>query len=139
MPAAAQDPPAVEKAEIPPAPRVPRRSAAGPPKPDATEAETDSPPTPPPAAVQEQAPAIQPILRDDERIRIKNAIESRKKEINEKLGRAKGHPSAHDQRLIDLIQSFVEQSEQAEKRGDYSQANSLSERALVLAQGLLSE
>src|ERR1039458_9364816 len=77
--------------EAPPAPRVPRRAA---PKPEATETETEAE-APPAPAVQEQAP-IQPILSADEQKRIQGAIEARRREIDDKLGRVKGHSSSHD-------------------------------------------
>jgi len=126
--------PAPEKVEAPPAPRAVRRSAAGPPKPE-PEPETEAPPTP---AVQEQAP-IQPILSGDEQKHIQSAIETRKREIGEKLGRAKGRSSSHDQLLVDRIKTFLAQCDEAEGRGDYSQADALSERALILARELQGE
>ena len=131
----AQETPVPEKTEPPPAPRVARRSAAGPPKQPEPEPEVEAPPTP---AVQEQAP-IQPILSGDEQKKIQGIIDGRKREINDKLSRAKGHLSDHDQSQVDRIQSFLAQCAQAEQRGDYSQADALSLRAFVLAQGLQIE
>lgn len=133
---AAQEPPPVEKPETPPAPRVTHRPA-GPPKPDA-EPETETPAAPAPAPAPAQEPIL-PILSPEEQNRIKGVIEGRKREINEKLGRPKGHLSAHDQSLVDRIQSFLAQCDQAAQRGDYSQADTLSERALVLARELAGE
>jgi hypothetical protein len=130
----AQQSPAPEKTEAPPAPRAPRRSAAGPPKPE-PEPEAETPPAP---AVQEQAP-IQPILSGDEQKRIQNAIDGRKKEINEKLGRIKGRLSDHDQSLVDHIKSFLTQCDEAAQRSDYAQADALSLNALVLARELQFE
>jgi hypothetical protein len=128
--------PAPPKTDTPPAPKVARRTAAGPPKPD-PEPEADAPPT---VAVPEQAP-IQPILNGDEQKKIQNAMEARKREIAEKLARAKEAKrlSSHDQSLVERIQSFLAQCAQAEGRGDYSQADTLSERALVLARELQRE
>jgi len=123
---------APEKTEAPAAPRASRR-AAGPPKPEA-ETETEAPAP----AVQEQAP-LQPIVSGNEQKRIEAAIETRKHEINDKLARAKGHLSRHDESLVDRIKSFLAQCDQAEQRGDYSQADSLSERALILARELQGE
>ena len=131
---AAQEAPAPEKTEAPPAPRVPRRAA---PKPEATETETEAP-APPPPAVQEQAP-IQPILSGDEQKRIQDAIGARKREIDDKFGRVKGHLSSHDKSLVERINSFLAQCAQAEQRGDYSQADALSERAVILARELQGE
>jgi len=127
--------PAPEKAEAPPAPRVAHRPPAGPPKQE-QEAETEAPPPAP--AVQELAP-IQPILKGDEQRKIQDTIESRRHEISEKLSRAKGRLSTHDQSLVERIKSFLVQCEEAEKRGDYSQADVLSERALILAGELQGE
>lgn len=135
---AAQETPTTEKPEAPPAPRVVRRPAAGPPKPDA-EPETETPASPAPApAVQAQEPIL-PILSAEEQNRIKIVIEGRKREINDKLGRPKGHLSTHDQSLVDRIRSFLTQCDQAAQRGDYSQADTLSERALVLAREFSGE
>jgi hypothetical protein len=88
--------------------------------------------------VQEQAP-IQPILSADEQKRIQGAIEARRREIDDKLGRVKGHSSSHDKSLVERINSFLAQCAQAEQRGDYSQADALSERALILARELQGE
>lgn len=126
--------PAPEKPDPPPAPKVSRRTAAGPPKAE-PEPEPEAPPAP---AVEEQAP-IQPILGADERKRIQAAIDARRQEIKERLGRAKGHLSSHDKSLVDRIQSFLAQCAQAEQRSDYSQADALSERAVILARELQGE
>jgi hypothetical protein len=136
----AQELPAPGKTEAPPAPHAPKHSAAAPPKPEPEpEAETPAPAAPPPApAVQEQAP-IQPILSADQQKHIQSTIETRKREIEEKLGHAKGGLSSHDKSLVERIQSFLAQCGQAELRGDYSQADALSERALVLARELQGE
>jgi hypothetical protein len=127
--------PAPEKPETPPAPRAPRRIAAGPPKPAEPEPEPEAPPAP---AVQEQAP-IQPIMGIDEQKKIQGAIDTRKKEIEERINRAKGHLSSHDQALEERINSFLAQCAEAEKRADYAQADALSERALLLARELPGE
>ena len=123
--------PAPERTEAPPAPRSSRRSAAGPAKPE-PEPEQEAP------AAQEQAP-IQPILSGEEQRRIQGVIEARRREIGEKLGRAKGGQSSHDKSLVERINSFLAQSAQAEQRGDYAQADALSERALILARELQGE
>jgi hypothetical protein len=134
--AAVTETPAPPKPEAPPAPRPPRRSAATPPKPE-PDPEPETPATPPPA-VQEQAP-IHPILGSAEQKKIQTDIEQRKKEIDEKLAHAKGGLSSHDKSLVERIQSFLAQCAQAEQRGDYAQADSLSERAVILARELQGE
>ena len=86
----------------------------------------------------EQAP-IQPILSGDEQKKIQGDIDARKREIDEKLGRAKRNLSSHDKSLMERINSFLAQCAQAEQRGDFAQAGALSERALILAQELQVE
>ena len=125
---------APEKTEAPPPPRASRRSAAGPTKPEPEPSESDAPAP----AAPEQAP-IRPILSGDEQKRVQAAIDGRRHEISEKLARAKGHLSTQDQSLRDRIKSFLTQCDQAQQRGDYSQADALSERALILARELQGE
>lgn len=120
-----------EKTEAAPAPRVSRRIPAGPQRPD-PETETEAPAPP---AVPAKAP-LQPMLGDEEQRNYKVAIEKRKKEIADRVRLAKGRLSEHDKSIEQRIDSFLAQCEEAEKRGDYSQADSLSERAAVLARDL---
>jgi hypothetical protein len=134
-PAAAPVAPAPEKAEAPPPVRISRRAAAAGPQRTETEAEPDPPAAPAAPAVQEQA-RIQPVLSDEDLRKFKTNIELRKKEIADRLKGSKGALSAHDKTLADRINSFLSQCDVAEKRGDYSQADALSERALVLAKEL---
>jgi hypothetical protein len=118
--AQAAAPPVPEKTEAPAPPHASRHAAAGPsspPKAADSEPEAEAPPV---QAVQEQAP-IQPIMKDDEQKKIKNDID------------------AQNQSLVDHILSFLAQCEVAAARGDYSQADSLSERALVLAREIQIE
>jgi F0F1-type ATP synthase membrane subunit b/b' len=88
--------------------------------------------------MQEQAP-IRPILTGDEQKRIQTAIDSRNREIADRLARAKGRSSSQEQTLVDRIKTFMAQCDQAKQRGDYSQADALSERALILARELQGE
>lgn len=110
---------------------------ASPPKPVETEAETP-PAAPSTPQVQEPAP-FQPILSGEEQKRIQGAIESRKREIDDRLTRAKGHLTEHDKSLVERITSFITLSTQAAQRGDYTQADALSERALILAREIQVE
>lgn len=126
--------PVPEKADPPATPHVSRR-AASPPKPD-PETEPGTPPAPAPA-VEEQP--IQPILTGEEQKRLEGLIDTRKRATLEKLGRAQGRLSKHDQTLVERIKTFMSQCEEALKRGDFSQADALSERALILAQELQIE
>jgi len=129
----AQAPPP-EKTEAPP-PARPVRRAATPQKPDTDPEPVEAPPTP---AAPEQAP-IQPLLSGEELKGIQNNIETRKHEIADKLAHIGGHLTPHNQALVERIKSFMTQSDEAAKRGDYSQADSLSERALALARELQGE
>ncbi len=123
--------PATGKTETPAAQKVSHRPLGPPKKDEEPEAEPEPPPTP---TVQEQE-RIQPILSGDEQKKIAGAIDARKKEIAERRSRAK-HLSAHDKSLLERIESFLAQCELAEQRGDFSQADALSERALLLAREL---
>jgi len=128
----AAESPAPEKPETAaPAPRVPRRAAA--PKPE-QDTEADTQPAAPVAAPPPEQPPIQPILSPDEQKRIKTAIDGRRREIQEWLNKAK--KTSQNQSLTDRINSFLTQEAQAEQRGDFTQADALSERAMVLAREL---
>jgi hypothetical protein len=132
---AAQEPSAPEKPETPPPARAARRTA-----PPATKQEPEAEPEPPSTpVVQEPAPPIQPILSADDQNRIRASIDTRKKEIAETLRRANRRLSTHDKTLVERIRSFLAQCDEAEKRGDLSQADTLSERAAVLAKELQVE
>jgi len=126
--------PAPGKTEAPPVVHTTRRGAATQPKSD-TDTEAEPPAAP---VVQEQAP-IQPILSGDEQKKLQDNIEGRKHEIEERLARAGHHLSAHNRVLVERISSFLTQCTQAERRGEYSQADALSERALILAKELSGE
>ena len=135
-PDAIPPPPAPEPApekEPAPATRPPRRPA---PKADAP-SETDQPPAPTPSA--ETAPAesapFQAILSPQEKARLKNSIEGRHREIEDRLKNVK-NPSEHDKTLIERINSFVNLSLQAAQREDFTQADALLERATILAKEL---
>lgn len=136
IPAApAEEQPAPEKA----VPRTTRR--ATPPPVGAAKPDTEAA-APPPAAPPEQAaePApFQPILSAEEQARLRNAIEVRRREIDDRLARGRGRLSSHDKTLADRIESFLNLSAQAAQRGDYTQADALSERALILARELKIE
>jgi hypothetical protein len=128
---------------IPPAPAPappPEKPEASPPRParhvsprPEAPAEAEQPAQP---AADAPAPApFQPILSAQEQARLKNSIDARRREIEERLKSVK-RPSAHDQGLIDRINSFVNLSSQAAQRGDFTQADALLERASILAREL---
>jgi hypothetical protein len=129
-----QSPPA----EAPPPAHTARRTTtANPPKPE-PEAEPETPAAPSAPAVQQQAP-IQPILSGPEQKQLQDAIEGRRREIEEQINRASRHLTSHDRSLIERINSFLAQCAQAEKRGEYTQADALSQRAAILARELQGE
>jgi len=132
-PAPPEEPPAQEK----PAPRVPRRTpaptAAAPAK-----AETETP-APAQNAAEPAAAPFQPILTAEEQIRLRSAIDGRQREIEELKKRAKRHFATHNKPLLERIESFLSLSDKAAQRGDYTQADALSERALLLARELKVE
>ncbi|MGA2132480.1 MAG: hypothetical protein ABSH50_09320 [Bryobacteraceae bacterium] len=118
-------------AEKPEVQAVPQRSTRHASSPQRSEAEPEAET---PAAPAEEQPAFQPILTPEEQKRIAGLIESRKKEIGALLVKAK-HTTA-DQTKTQRINSFLSQSDEARQRGDYAQAESLSERAVILAREL---
>jgi hypothetical protein len=134
-PVPVEEPSTEEKAETPHAPRVSRRPAApaaGPVKPEPEQA-------PAPAENAAERPPFQPILSSAEEKRLQEKIDARRREIEDRLARAKGHLSDHDQGLVDRINSFLRLSGEAVQRRDYTQADALSERAWILARELQFE
>jgi hypothetical protein len=133
--ALATEPKPEEPATAPTASRAPRHTAPAQPKP--AETQTPSTPTPPPvtAAPAEELPPVQEVLSPEDRKRLQESADNRQNEIRQLLSQLKGHRlSAEQNREVKRIQSFVEQAENAEKRGDMRQADALAERALILAQ-----
>ena len=94
----------------------------------------------PPAAAQtapaEQRPAVQAIVSAEEQKRLKDSAEARKREVRAVLARIGGRSlSASDQDLVKRIEFFLNQSDQAERSGDMSQADAFAQRAQALARG----
>jgi hypothetical protein len=124
----------VEKAEAPvtlPKPTPKKASTAsvppgGQPKPE------ESDPEVPPAPVVAEQQQIRPILTAEEQNRINGLIEANRKETSDRLNKAKGKPEA----LVERINSYKTQAEDAQKRGDYAQADALMERAAIMARDL---
>ncbi len=135
-----QEPPAVEKAEAPAAPIAPKTNGPRTKQTDTTGTQvppdTEEPAAPAPVP-SEQAP-FQPIMPLAQQNQLKNSILSRKREIASLLLKASDHPG-NDQTLVDHIKSFLKLADEAEQRGDFTQADNLSERALILAQELKVE
>jgi hypothetical protein len=130
-----EPPPAPEKVEQPPAVKPVRRAVTTNNSTAKPEPEQPAPPAPAASAPSTEAGgAIQPILSADEQKRLQETIVARRREIDDLLSKAKGH--SHDTAMVDRITSFLNLSAAAEKRGDYTQADALSERALILAREL---
>jgi hypothetical protein len=89
-------------------------------------------PAPPPI----ERPAIQAIVPAQEQKKLKDSADARKKEVRATLARMAGRRlSAGDQDLMKRIQFFLTQSDDAERRGDMSQADAFAQRAQDLAKG----
>ncbi len=131
---AAALPPKPEEPAAPPAAsrsRKPAGNATAQPKP-----ETAAPPVAPPATAptEPERPLVQDILPAEEQKRYQDSAFSRKTEIRQLLTQVQAHRlSAEQNRTVKRIQTFVAQSDDAEKRGDMRQADALAERGLVLA------
>jgi hypothetical protein len=93
---------------------------------------TAKPATPAPV----ERPAIQAIVPAQEQKRLKDSADSRKKEVRATLAKMSSRRlSAGDQDLMKRIQFFLTQSDDAERRGDMSQADAFAQRAQDLAKG----
>jgi hypothetical protein len=111
-----------QPAEAPAAPRPARRPA--------------TPAAAQPAQPPEQRPAVQAILPAQERKRLRDSAQARKREVRTTLARIAGRSlSAGDRDLVKRIEFFLAQSDQAEQRGDMSQADAFAQRAQDLARG----
>ena len=137
-------PPPQPKVEAPPVAPNPRRAAAPTVKqPETAEAPgttgspdttTEEPAAVPPAT--DTAP-FQPIVPVEQQNQLKTAIANRRRDVINLLGKAEH--GGNDKTQIEKIKSFLNLAEEAEKRGDYTQADSLSARALLMAQDLKVE
>ena len=133
-------------------PRTPRRPQPhGPtparPEPAATAASTTPAapaatqpvsPQPTPAAESEvRGQVMQEILPPEELKRLQDSVTARKQEVRRVLDSASARkPNAQQSAAISRILSFLTQSEEAEKRGDWRQADTLGEKAQILAREL---
>ena len=115
----------------PPTPRSPRNTRAA--VPSLPKPEVTPPPEP------EQRPAIQEIIPEAEQKRLRDSVESRKTEINQILKQVGARRLTSLQKgVVRTIGSFLESCGEAEKRGDWKQADGLAERAQILARELQS-
>lgn len=121
-------------------PHVPRRTPTSQTKPETSPATPPAPTTPPPAETAPPAGEVGPVqevLSPEARRLLQQSIDSKKTDIQQLLSQVKAHHLNLEQnREVRRIQSYVEQCEAAEKRGEMREADGLAERALVLAREL---
>jgi hypothetical protein len=95
---------------------------------------------PPPAVAPPDAEpraTVQEIVPPAEVKRLQESVAAHRQETRKVLEAAQAHRLTYEQRgLVARINSFLQQSEEAEKRNDWRQANTLAERAQVLAKEL---
>jgi hypothetical protein len=96
-------------------------------------------PAPAPATPDAEQPraTVQEIVPAAELKRLQESVAVHQQEIRKLLEAAQAHhPTREQQALAVRIQSFLTQSEDAAKRNDWRQANTLADHALVLAKEL---
>jgi hypothetical protein len=124
-----------------PEPARPRRPSPSTPRtanPAQSQTHVETPAEQPQPSVEAPAerPAIQAIVPAEEQKKLRDSAEARKREVRATLNRMSARSlSATDQDLMKRIQFFVVQSDDAEKRGDMSQADAFAQRAQDLARG----
>jgi hypothetical protein len=111
-------------------PRRPPRTVAAQPIPSPVEPAAQ--PVPPPV----ERPPIQAVVPAQQQKKLKALAQARKKEVKATLARMSSRRlSADDLDLVKRIEFFVKQSDEAEGRGDMSQADVFAQRAQDLARG----
>jgi outer membrane biosynthesis protein TonB len=89
-----------------------------------------------PPAAAEQRPPVQAIVSAEDQKKLKDSADGRKREVRAVVARIKGQRmSASDQDLVKRIESFLVQSDTAEKNGDMSRADDFAQLAQALARG----
>ena len=125
-------------AETQPAQRPQRRPpgpVAGPPRPETPPVPVLAPPAP--ATAEPERPPVQEIVPASESNRLRESAEARKQEIRKTLEQAQARVLSRDQRAVRLrIEAFLQQSDDAQKKGDMRLADALAQRAQVLAREL---
>ena len=103
-----------------------RQQAIGPPQPAAA-----------PPATQPSRVRIRPVESAAERRRLMAGINTRKRQVQEILGKVRNRTLTEAQKsAVERIQAFLEQTDAALKDQDLQQADALSNRALLLSQVL---
>ena len=135
-------PPEAPQPEPPAKPTTRRNAPAPQPKPETPAPAVADVPAPPPPAVQaptEEPSRLQPVFTEEERRRILAEIEKRRGEIEGILhGVSQRRLSVSKRNVVTRIRSFMEVADDAARRGDLRSADSLWQRALILAQELAS-
>jgi hypothetical protein len=100
----------------------------------------EQPPQPavtPPAAAEPDRPRLQEVLPATELTRLKDEATARKTEARQLVEQAKRRRLNRQQTgMVERIDSFIKQAEEAEQHNDMRQASELAERALLLAREL---
>jgi hypothetical protein len=81
---------------------------------------------------------VQAIVPADQQKRLQESAQARKREVRQLLSQMPTARNAQRRDLRRRAEMFLNQSDQAEQRGDMLQADSLAERALALARELQS-
>jgi hypothetical protein len=133
------DPAALETG--PPPPEAPPAAAATPPRSRRANPAVSQPaPTPPAAAgpPPDTRETVQEIVQPAELKRLHEDAQARRREANQILEQLGRRLSGAQQNVAATIRSFIALSNEAEKRNDLRQADSLAERAQILAKELQS-
>ena len=131
--AASAQPPEEVPHAAPPAPRPVSRPRA----PAATRPETPVPTPAAPPAAEPERPPLQEVLPAAEQKRFQEEAAGRRREVRQLVDPLDRRRLSRQQRaLLDRIQSFLKQSDDAERQGEMRQASELAQRALVLAREL---
>jgi hypothetical protein len=97
--------------------------------------ETVAPPAAAPPAPEPARQQFQEIVSAADQKRLQESARNRKSEVHRILAQFK-HPSSGQRTAVANILSLVSLSDEAEKRNDMRQADSLADRALILARDL---
>jgi hypothetical protein len=126
--------PPPETAALPRSPKRPTGAGSTPPpKPEAQAQPADTPPPQP----QPERPPIQEIIPAAEQKRLLDSIQHRKADIAQMLDQIKTRGlTSLQQGVVGMINSFVNQADEAAKNGDLRSADAQAERAQVLAKEL---
>jgi hypothetical protein len=135
--------PPEEPPPAPPAPKPPSRSRQQNTTPRPVEVTPQGPPTPAAPATttttttETERPRIQDALSPEELKRLQDEAEGTKREIKQRIDAIQVHRLNRQQNvLVKRIRTFVDQSDDAQHRGDMRQAAELAKLALVLAKEL---